>query len=425
MAVSFVATSAVVEVSSGNISLDEAAGSSWGDTLVATLSYRGTPNFTLPAGWTLADPGQTSGNTTSGSTSALASLAVAYKFRGPAAETGVTFTRTGGDVCLGRMTTLRGVDPNNPIDSSYSETCATGTTVTSAGLTTSNANAFLFLAFATGRIGAYSAEKANTDPTSGWTERYDSNTATGADCSAALATATKSSASATGTFQTTFNAASTQTIVAVAFKPDPANPLFGAASDVAIGTGDLTTGAGGAALAGAAVDQATATGDLTTGIQLAGAAQDQTVATGALTTGIALAGQAADVAAGSGALSTQIKLAGAAADVATATGSLTAPGTGLSGSAVDQTSASGSLTTAIALAGAATDQASGSGALTTKIALSGAASDVATGSGTLGNAGGSITASDEMTRTAPLRTRTLVAIGRRRMLKGTVRRRNA
>jgi hypothetical protein len=387
MAITRVGVSSSVIVSAGDVSVSEPASCQAGDLLTVPISYRDTPAFTIPSGWTLIVQ-LPNGNTVANSGTSRSSLALAYKLRGASAETGIVFARTLGNAAIGAMVAYRGVDQTTPFDQYVAlDGVKTATPTTATGVTPAQSGALLLMLCAMANNTTASGETAAIDPTAAnWTEFFDVGTLAAADVALALADAIQVTATATGVFSYTAGTNYVHAIAVAVFNPASTS---------------------GALLAGDAADVASATGDLSTGIPLAGSANDNATGSGSLSTGIHLAGAAMEAATGAGALTTGIPLAGGATDTATATASLTAPSQGLSGSAVDVASAFGALTTGIALAGAASDQASGHGALTTKIAISGAASDIATASGTLGNAGGTVTASDAMTRKPVKRNRAL------------------
>jgi len=183
MSISFVAVSSVVTVASGNITLVEPAGCQDGDLLLACITYRDSVGFAMASGWTLIAAENTGNSTSNGSTDVASGL-MAYKIRSGAAS-GEVFTRTGGDLGYGRIIAYRGVDQINPLDVSVSRTLTANSTtvVTSGGFSTAQANELLVMSGhnCSGSNPFASAEKANTDPTTGWTERADSGTTTGAD----------------------------------------------------------------------------------------------------------------------------------------------------------------------------------------------------------------------------------------------------
>lgn len=240
MAITYVGTGTIVDVTSGNIAIDEPASCAAGDLLIAHLGWRGTPNFTLPAGWTLIDQ-QLTANNTAGTSTSKSSALLAYKFRGGTAETGVTFSRTGGAVCTAVMVALRGVSQTTPIDQFASGSQAG--TGTSSGLTTTKNNTYIFVAHCLGRSGASSAETA-TNPSTGWVERYDHSNSSSTFCNITGVTAPQPSGGATGNFTASFNSSTWNTWIACNFIPDSNLgakwEYVGSAAATNVASGDVT-----------------------------------------------------------------------------------------------------------------------------------------------------------------------------------------
>jgi hypothetical protein len=404
MAITRVGVSSSVIVSAGDVSVSEPTGCADKDLLIVPISFRDTPAFTIPGTWNLIVQ-LPNGNTVANSGSSRSSLALAYKMRGPSAETGIVFARTLGNAAIGAMAAYRGVDPTTPFDQYVAlDGVKTATPSTSTGVTPAQSGALLFMLAAMANNTTASGETAAIDPTAAnWTEFFDVGSLAGADVAMALADAIQVTATPTGVFSYTAGTNYVHAIAVAVFNPASTS---------------------GALLAGDAADVASATGDLSTGIPLAGNANDNATGSGSLSTGIQLAGAAMEAATGAGALTTGIPLAGGATDTATATASLTAPGQGLAGNATDVATATGTLTSKIALVGSATDVAAGAGTLTTGIPLAGSAADVASGSGTLGAAVSNLIASDKMTLTPIPRIRTVTPEARLRTLVPIAWRRN-
>ena len=207
---------ATTTVASGNITLSEPTGSAQGNLLVASIAYKDTAAFTLPAGWSLVATQQSSGNT-SATSDAIASGVMAYIVRGASAPS-LTFTRTAGDVAHGQI--LRYVpDSGTPTyDTGSANTIAANSaTVTTGTISTANANTLIVAMVAAHKAANVSAFDAATDPTTAsgatnttsaptagtWFERADSTTATGSDSGLGIADAVRATAGSTGQFSAT------------------------------------------------------------------------------------------------------------------------------------------------------------------------------------------------------------------------------
>jgi hypothetical protein len=232
MAWTTVGVSGPVTAASGNLTLTEPAGVQEGDLLVACISYRSNAAFTLPSGWTLVATQQSGGNTTANGTGSIGSGLMAWIVRGAAAPA-LTFTRSGGDVALGRIQAYRG-QASSPYDAGVAETLAAATTAVSvAGLTTAEANELLVFAACGARNSSFTNFDAATDPTTAsgtgandtndpsvgtWRERADSGTTTGADCSLGIADAIRGTAGATGNFTVTASSSARHVVIVGAFR---------------------------------------------------------------------------------------------------------------------------------------------------------------------------------------------------------------
>ena len=217
-----------VTVASGNVALLEPATIAQGDLMVACIGARGNAAFTLPALWTIIGTQQTSGDTDT--TNGIASGVMAFIVRGASAPA-LTFTRTGGDVALGRIIAYSGGDAS-PFDVGSANTLAVASVTATTGSLTTAEDGELIVAMcamgdalsssafdATDPGGSSSSTDTTTPPTDGvWKERQDSFTNTGADLGLAIADAVRATAGATGTIQTTVTAAARHVMIAGAFK---------------------------------------------------------------------------------------------------------------------------------------------------------------------------------------------------------------
>jgi hypothetical protein len=207
-----------VTAASGDITLIEPVGVAQNDLMVACIAYRDSAAYTLPALWTVVATQQSSGDTTSGLGTSIASAVMAYIVRGGSAPD-LTFTRTGGDVARGVILSYSGVNTSSTYDTGSANTLGAGaTTATTGTITTAEDNELLILFGASARTTGASAFDAATDPatasgatdtttapTAGtWIERFDSPVSTGADVTCAVADAIRATAGATGQLQCTF-----------------------------------------------------------------------------------------------------------------------------------------------------------------------------------------------------------------------------
>lgn len=235
MAWSLVGSGSASVVASGDVTPGLPAGLAQNDILVAVIAARGNAAFTAPAGWTIAEQ-QSSGDTLT-TTSGTASCVLAYCIRGASDPASTTFTRTGGDLGLSRITAYRSSVSGTPtVGPSNSATDgSSGTSHSLTGITTANAGALivalcaggnndLFSAFsaasmsasATGAASAGTVD-ANDPSTTQWYRRGNVTTATGADGSVYHVDAVQSSAGATGSFSVTSAAANKSALAAMAF----------------------------------------------------------------------------------------------------------------------------------------------------------------------------------------------------------------
>jgi hypothetical protein len=219
MALPFFAASSAVEANGGNLTLTEPTGAQAGDLLVAVISYRSTPAFANPTDWATIATQQSSGNTTANSTSSIGSGHMAYIVRGSSAPSYV-FTRTAGDIARGFVLCYR---PTAGLVAAYDTGSANtlasaSTTVTTGTISPAHADSLLVMACCSARNASASAQRAATLPLqSGWHERGDSSTTTGADCGIAAADATKLTAEATGELRYTQSSSARHVCIVGAF----------------------------------------------------------------------------------------------------------------------------------------------------------------------------------------------------------------
>jgi hypothetical protein len=220
-------------VTSGNITLTEPAGVQQGDLLVAVISYRSNAAFTNPGSPWVDVTEQNTGNTTANGTGSIGSGKMSYCIRGASAP-GLIFTRTAGDVALGRIVAYRNVATSGMLVTQTSTTLGTAATAVSvAGVTTQNANDLIVVGACLARSTAVTNFDAATDPTttSGtganqtgnpiagtWRERCDSATTSGADCGLAIGDALRATAGATGNLTMTAGTSARHVVVCGVFK---------------------------------------------------------------------------------------------------------------------------------------------------------------------------------------------------------------
>lgn len=194
MSISLVSVGSSATVSSGNLPLTLPTGTQSGDLLVASIAARGNDAFTLPSGWSLAGTQQSSGNTSTTSSTAIASGLMAYIVRTSSTPSGV-FTRTNGDVATGIIVAyrssfgslvFRGGDSitlaANANGYDLPITCSAGDLVTMLGAAADNVE--FIQAFGSSFDGwDNAADGVNTDDSPGTTllARINGPTTTGAD----------------------------------------------------------------------------------------------------------------------------------------------------------------------------------------------------------------------------------------------------
>lgn len=203
--------------------------------MIADISYRSNSTITPPSGWQLAAGPELSGNTTVNGTGSIASGRMDYIIRGSGSPS-LTWTRTGGDLEIGRIRVYRSVG-GLPIslDVSSSNTLATANTaVTAGGLTASKGKSLMVVAACGARNSTWSALTCDTNPagasgatdaTAGelveldtFSERADSGSTSGADGSLAVFDAVKSTAGATGTLRATASSSARHVFLYAIFK---------------------------------------------------------------------------------------------------------------------------------------------------------------------------------------------------------------
>ncbi len=211
-----IGTVAETTVSGGNLTLAEPAGVQEGDLLVVNISYRSNASFANTGSIWVKGPEQNSGNTTANGTGSIGSGVSFYGIRGSGAPD-LTFERTGGNVARGFIIAYRATDyPTKTFqyDQGTSRTlAAAGTSFTMTGFTPAQSTTLLVWCGWGARNTTLSAFDAATDPTTSsgtttdtttdpyfgaWLRRVTSGTATGADCTVALADAVQETAGPTG-----------------------------------------------------------------------------------------------------------------------------------------------------------------------------------------------------------------------------------
>lgn len=218
-----------VDDATGNFDLVEPVGVAQGDLMIACVAWRGNAAITPPAGWTQVFTPQNSGDTDA--TNGIASGGMWYIIRGASAPS-LTFTRTAGDVALGRIISYSGA-ASSPLDHAAGNTLAVASATATAGAVTPSEEFDLIVAMtsagdtynvsafdATDPATASGATDTTTAPTVGtWIERSDVSTATGADGGLAIADAIKSTSGGTGIIQATVGGSARHVMIAAAFKP--------------------------------------------------------------------------------------------------------------------------------------------------------------------------------------------------------------
>ena len=197
-------------VTSGNITFPAPDGSpSAGDLYIAEIVYRDSPQFSAPAGWTI-DAHVTTGDTTpvGGKPNAL----LAHIVRG-ASEPDLTFTRTGGDMALGRILVYTPASGNAyVVTSATAESSTSGTNIVLPSVTTANVGDLIHVYGALGRntnaepctstdpaTGSGTTTDLSSSPTTGsWINRRAGGSTIGADAGYATFDGVHSTTGATG-----------------------------------------------------------------------------------------------------------------------------------------------------------------------------------------------------------------------------------
>lgn len=225
--------SSAVVVASGDVTMVLPAQTRQGDLLVGCIAYRSNATFTVPSGWTLIDQ-QSSGDTQVENATGISSCVMAYITHGATAPS-TTFTRTGGDLAIGRILTYRGHDTLNPLVGFSSITeGASSTTATATELVTDKSNCLVVVCASGARGTAVtftglsardpSAATATTTgasvrPLNRWQFRQSGASDTGANGSAQFADGIKASPGGTGSIVATWNTASRNSMIVAAFRP--------------------------------------------------------------------------------------------------------------------------------------------------------------------------------------------------------------
>ena len=221
---------AAVNVASGNISPTLPADGQKGDLYVAVIAFRSDVAFSAPAGWTIHQQ-ESTGNTSTTTSTAIGSGLIASIVRGDE-DPANTFTRTGGNVGLGRILIYRATagTPEFMVSSS-STAAANATALSTAQLDITSKDTLIIAGFcgadnttvsafdaATDPATASGATNTTTAPTAGiWYERADSSTNAGADTGLGIADGVKATTGLTGSITCTAGNSSRHVMVAAAF----------------------------------------------------------------------------------------------------------------------------------------------------------------------------------------------------------------
>lgn len=221
---SFIGTATTsTAVTSGNVTGTEPAGTAQGDLLVAVVSARSTPAFTLPSGWTLVGTQQSSGDTATAT--GIASGLMCYAPRGASAP-GLIWTRTAGDRGQVRVHTFRSSVAEvtgTPLDQSSTTTMgAASTSISVSGFTTTQAGELIVFGIAFGDNGTGSAYANATNPLT-WNTIAGSGDNTGADGGTSSAWGVQTAAGATGNFTATGSISARNAVLIGSFI-EPATP---------------------------------------------------------------------------------------------------------------------------------------------------------------------------------------------------------
>lgn len=213
----------------GNLAITLPAGGQKGDLYVAVIAYRSNVGFTAPANWTVHETQNTGNNSTTTSTS-IGSGLIASIIRGDAAP-GNSFTRTGGDIAIGRVLIYRASNGTPRFMASSSSTAAANATALStAAINVTSKDTLLVVGFcgadnttvsafdATDPANASAATNTTTQPTAGnWYERADTSSTLGSDTTLGVADGVKATTGSTGSIICTAGVSSRHVMVAAAF----------------------------------------------------------------------------------------------------------------------------------------------------------------------------------------------------------------
>ena len=220
----------------GNITLDEPAGTTAGDLIIACIAWKDTQVITKPsAEWSLI---QALDNGDTDAVGGVASGGMWYCIRGGSAPSYV-FTRTLGDVAMGQTVTYRGNTPaldTSSIRQVGSDTLnIVGTTITTAEdgellvAMVAHGDASLTVTFdsvTNPGTASTTTVAVTTEPASNtWYERADTKSTTGADTGLFIADAIMTTAGATGAHSAVADASSNQVCIVAAFKIGAVGPL--------------------------------------------------------------------------------------------------------------------------------------------------------------------------------------------------------
>ena len=221
-------------VTSGNLTLDEPAGTSAGDLIIACIAYRDTVPFTAPsAEWNLVATQLHDGDTDA--TSGIASGGMWYCIRGASAPS-YAWTRVAGDVAMGQTVTYRGQKSTSPYDTGSSLQAGSDREPIGTTITTAEANELLVAMIAHGDnsltvtmdavnnpgTASTTTVAVTTEPASNtWYERSDTGSNTGADVGLFIADAIMTTAGATGAFSADAATTSDSVMIVGAWKIQP------------------------------------------------------------------------------------------------------------------------------------------------------------------------------------------------------------
>lgn len=234
MAANFIAAGSLGSAfaTANTLTLSEPAGAQEGDLLFMVIAWRlnaGDAVDTLDAAWTEFGR-ENNGPGGVNSATASAGFVIGMMFREASAPTSgqrtVTWGGATGGGVSGRIFAFRGAILNDMTSIWRTLTAASTTVVTNASnggpdIDTLEDEAALFMVCVNARSdGSITGQKANTDPTSGWTELTDDFPANG-NIEIATAFAVKATAGNTGSFQWTAGNSALHSIWVVCFYSKP------------------------------------------------------------------------------------------------------------------------------------------------------------------------------------------------------------